>query len=99
MVSRPPRRGGDRGGGVESACDSGEDRAVLASARHSSISSRARTWVGCSGLTAPRAVASAAGRRAALGITEADLERAREIAHTVLTGDRVLTRQALLAAF
>ena len=50
-------------------------------------------------LTAPRATASAAGRRASLGITAADVEQAREIAQSAMVGRRVLTRDALLAAF
>lgn len=49
-------------------------------------------------LTAPRVIGSAAPRRAHLGIAEADVERAREIAFASLTGGRVLTRAALLAA-
>ena len=50
-------------------------------------------------LTAPRAIASAAGRRASLGITVSDVEHARGIASSALSGRRVLTRDALLAAF
>jgi hypothetical protein len=50
-------------------------------------------------LTGPRAIASAAGRRAALGITDADAERARAVARAGLEGRRVLTRGALLATF
>jgi hypothetical protein len=50
-------------------------------------------------LTAPRAIASAAGRRAALGITEVDVERARRIALDALAGRRAMTRDALLATF
>lgn len=48
-------------------------------------------------LTAPRMTVSAARRRAALGITEAEMERARLVAIEALTGRRVLTRDALLA--
>jgi hypothetical protein len=48
-------------------------------------------------LTAPRMMASAPRRRASLGITDADVERARTAASTALTGRRVLTRGALLA--
>jgi hypothetical protein len=48
-------------------------------------------------LTAPRALRSAASRRAALGIAEADTEQAREIAVASLTGGRALTRAAILA--
>ena len=49
-------------------------------------------------LTAPRALRSAASRRAALGIAEADAEHAREIAVASLTGGRALTRAAILAS-
>ncbi len=50
-------------------------------------------------LTAPRSIASTAGRRAALGLTEADVERAGAVARSVLAGRRSLTRNALLATF
>ena len=49
-------------------------------------------------LTAPRMLATAATRRAALGLTESDVEHARGIATDVLSGRRVLSRRALLAA-
>ena len=49
-------------------------------------------------LTAPRAIRSAATRRAALGISEADVERAREIVVATLTGGRALTRDLILAS-
>ena len=49
-------------------------------------------------LTATRALASAASRRAFLGIADADVERAREIAVASLAGGRVLARDAILAA-
>ena len=49
-------------------------------------------------LTTPRATASAAARRAALGITAGDIERARELAVAALPGRSALTRTALLAA-
>ena len=49
-------------------------------------------------LTAPRALASAASRRAFLGITDADVEHARAIAVASLSGGRVLARDAILAA-
>ena len=49
-------------------------------------------------LTAPRALRSAASRRAALGIDEADVERARAISVASLRGGRALTRHAILAA-
>jgi hypothetical protein len=50
------------------------------------------------GLTAERAIASAARRRDVLGITVADVERAREIAIAALPGRSALTRAALLTA-
>lgn len=50
-------------------------------------------------LTAPRARASAASRRASLGITDAEVERTREIAVETLAGRRVMTRDGLLATF
>jgi hypothetical protein len=49
-------------------------------------------------LTAPRAIRSAASRRAALGVADADVERARQIAIASLTGGRALTRDAILAS-
>ncbi len=49
-------------------------------------------------LTAPRALASAASRRAFLGIADADVERARAIAVASLSGGRILARDAILAA-
>jgi len=49
-------------------------------------------------LTRERAIASAAARRHVLGITPADVERAREIAIEVLPGRTALSRAALLTA-
>jgi hypothetical protein len=49
-------------------------------------------------LTAPRAIRSAASRRVALGISETEVERARQIAVASLTGGRALTRSAVLAS-
>lgn len=49
-------------------------------------------------LTAERATASATQRRAALGISEAEIERARELAVDALPGRAALPRAALLAA-
>jgi hypothetical protein len=48
-------------------------------------------------LTAPRALRSAASRRAALGIDEADMERTRATSVASLRGGRALTRHAILA--
>jgi hypothetical protein len=50
-------------------------------------------------LTSARSIASAAGRRAGLGLGEADVERARGIATAALGQRRVMTRRDLLAAF
>ena len=47
-------------------------------------------------LTTSRAIASAARRRTALGITDPEIERAREIAIGALSGARSLGRSALL---
>lgn len=49
-------------------------------------------------LLGPRVVAGAAGRRARLGLTEGDAERARELAVSALAGGGRLDRQALLSA-
>ncbi len=49
-------------------------------------------------LTAQRSLASAAQRRAVLGITEAEVERARELAVDALPGRTALSRGSLLAA-
>ncbi|MGH2466611.1 MAG: winged helix DNA-binding domain-containing protein, partial [Candidatus Limnocylindrales bacterium] len=49
-------------------------------------------------LTTSRAIASAAQRRTALGITEAEIERARETAIEALSGGRTLPRSDLLGA-
>jgi hypothetical protein len=49
-------------------------------------------------LMAPRVVAATGTRRAELGITALDLERARDAAVASLGGGHALTRQALLAA-
>lgn len=49
-------------------------------------------------LTTSRSIVSTARRRAVLGITEADIERARETAIDSLTGGRALARADLLGA-
>ncbi|MCZ2857706.1 winged helix DNA-binding domain-containing protein [Blastococcus sp. VKM Ac-2987] len=49
-------------------------------------------------LLGPRALTGLAGRRAALGLTDADAERARELAVAALTGGGRLSRRALLSA-
>jgi len=50
-------------------------------------------------LTAARITRGTETRRRDLGIGTADIERAREVAHSELGGGRTLTRDALLAAF
>jgi hypothetical protein len=50
-------------------------------------------------LLGPRATAGAAGRRARLGLTEADAERTRDLAGSALRGGGRLRREELLAAF
>jgi hypothetical protein len=50
-------------------------------------------------LAAPRVIAGARARRAALGIDDRVLGRARELALEALTGRRELTRAAILEAF
>jgi len=50
-------------------------------------------------LTSARTIRGTESRRRDLGLTAADLERAREVAHSELGGGRTLTRDAILAAF
>lgn len=50
-------------------------------------------------LLGPRAIAGAAGRRARLGLTESDAERARDLAVAALAGGGRLPRESLLSAF
>jgi hypothetical protein len=50
-------------------------------------------------LLGPRVLAGAAKRRAALQLSDDDVERARELARSTLTGGRRLTRAGLLAVF
>ena len=49
-------------------------------------------------LMASRVIRSSASRRAELGITAQDLERARDAAIAALEGGRALTREGLLSA-
>jgi hypothetical protein len=92
------RQAGATEAAVEAACDAGEIvRSWPLRGTLHLVAGEDLGWL--LALTAPRATASAAGRRASLGITEADVERAREAAQAALTGRRVLTREALLAAF
>jgi len=83
---------------VEAACDAGEIvRSWPLRGTLHLVAGEDLGWL--LALTAPRALASAAGRRASLGITERDVENAREVAVSALSGRRALTRDALLAAF
>ena len=50
-------------------------------------------------LTSARTLRSIEARRRALGLSTADIELVREVAHRELEGGRVLSRDALLAAF
>ena len=83
---------------VEAACDAGEIvRSWPLRGTLHLVAAEDLGWL--LALTAPRMLASAAGRRASLGITEHDVENAREVARSALAGRRALTRDALLAAF
>jgi hypothetical protein len=83
---------------VEAACDAGEIvRSWPLRGTLHLVAAEDLGWL--LALTAPRATASAAGRRASLGISESDVKKAREIARSALSGRRVLTRDALLATF
>jgi hypothetical protein len=83
---------------VEAACDAGEIvRSWPLRGTLHLVAAEDLGWL--LALTAPRAIASAAGRRASLGITEGDVENAREVARSALAGRRTLTRNALLATF
>ena len=82
---------------VEAACDSGE--IVRSWPMRGTLHLVAGEDVGWMlDITAPRALASVAARRAALAITDRDVERARETALGSLAGGRGLSRDALLAA-
>jgi hypothetical protein len=83
---------------VEAACDAGEIVRTwpLRGTLHL-VAAEDVGWL--LALTAQRSLASATERRAAVGIADADVERAREIAGAALSGRRSLSRAALLAAF
>jgi len=84
--------------GVEAACDAGDlVRSWPMRGTLHLVAGEDLGWM--LGLTARRTTASAASRRAALGITEADVDRARAIAGAALAGRRVMARNALLATF
>ncbi len=83
---------------VEAACDAGEIvRSWPMRGTLHLVAAEDLPWM--LELTTGRATASAAKRREVLGITEADIERARDIAETSLPGRSVLSRTDLLAAF
>ncbi len=82
---------------VEAACDGGEIvRSWPMRGTLHLVAAADLPWM--LEFTAPRALASAASRRAALGIDEADAERARELAVAALPGRGTLPRRALLGA-
>jgi len=92
------RHAGATEAAVEAACDAGEIvRSWPLRGTLHLVAAEDLGWL--LALTARRAIASAAGRRASLGISEADVERARGIARSALAGRQVLTRGALLGAF
>jgi hypothetical protein len=82
---------------VEAACDSGEIvRSWPMRGTLHLVPGEDLGWL--LRLTSARATASVASRRAALELTESDVERARATAITSLAGGRRLSRDALLAA-
>ncbi len=92
------RAAGTTESAVEAACDAGEIvRSWPLRGTLHLVAGEDLGWLLT--LTAPRVIASAASRRAALGITDADLEGAGAVAQDALSGRRTLTREALLAAF
>ncbi len=89
------------GGGAESAVTDAFDRGEIVRSwpmRGTLHLIRAQDLRWMLDLTAARALTSVAQRRAELGITASDTERAREIAVRALPGHQGLTRTALLAA-
>ncbi len=91
------RSPGATGATVDAACDAGEVvRTWPMRGTLHVVPAEDAAWL--LALTTPRSVASVASRRAALGIDEADVERAREVSIASLAGGRRLTRDALLAA-
>ena len=82
---------------VEAACDAGEIvRSWPMRGTLHLVAAEDLQWM--LELTTPRSVASAGERRAYLGIADLDVERARDIAVAALSGDRVMTREALLGS-
>jgi winged helix DNA-binding protein len=89
-------RGGSQAA-VEAACDAGDIvRSWPMRGTLHLVAAEDLQWM--LELTTPRSVASAGDRRAYLGIADLDVERARALAVAALTGGRVMTRDALLAA-
>ena len=83
---------------VEAACDAGEIvRSWPLRGTLHVVAADDLGWL--LDLTAPRALASVAARRAALGIADADVERAAAAAVDALAGRRTMARDALLATF
>ncbi len=82
---------------VEAACDAGDIvRSWPLRGTLHLVAADDLTWM--LELTTERAIASAAKRREILGITLAEIERARELAIDALPGRGALSRAALLAA-
>jgi hypothetical protein len=98
LTSVALRTTGRRQADVEAALDAGEVvRSWPMRGTLHLVAARDLTWL--LELLGARSLAGAAGRRERLGLTEADTERARVTAITVLDGGRGLRRDALLAAF
>jgi hypothetical protein len=92
------RQAGASEAGVDAACDAGQIvRSWPLRGTLHLVAAPDLGWL--LELTGPRSIAASARRRADLGITAQDVERAREVAVAALQGRRVLTRDALLAAF
>ena len=90
------RQGGGTQAAVEAACDAGQIvRSWPMRGTLHLVAAQDLHWM--LELTSPRSVASAADRRAYLGIADLDVERARGLVVAALAGGRVLPRAALLA--
>ncbi|MGZ6294708.1 MAG: winged helix DNA-binding domain-containing protein [Candidatus Limnocylindrales bacterium] len=82
---------------VEAACDAGEIvRSWPMRGTLHLVAAEDLQWM--LELTTPRFVASAGARRAYLGISDLDVERARDIAVAALNGGRAMAREALLGS-
>lgn len=92
------RQAGGTEAGIEAACDAGEIvRSWPLRGTLHLVAADDLGWL--LELTAQRALATAAARRAALGITTSDVDRASAIAVAALSGRRTMAREVLLAAF